>query len=290
MSSFWTNIINKRKFYDGWDVFSIDERDFGGSHIDKIPTIKWHKKPEFNQYKDPYTKHSCTITNAVMGLCYNFGIEFKKNYIYEAIEFCEKNWWYNHRYWRDTNKAMQYVRKRAKIKRGKEFPYVRLRYTDPKAEEYFDKGYLVWFSFNGNNKYILDYAKEWILDWTSFGKRQRWHRTNMYKETWVYRVWDSESWFKFNDYWLANFHWLVEDWTYFARLYIRTPEESLIWSVSEVKRLVKMNLLVEENVKNNGELFNLSNDKEYQNWLHSVNNKHRAKIKDIETEMKKYNW
>ena len=79
----------KRKFYDGGNTFSIDEHDFGSSHIDKIPTIEKHAKPEFNQYKSSYTKHSCTITNAVIGLCYNFNIEFKKDYIWEAIEFCE---------------------------------------------------------------------------------------------------------------------------------------------------------------------------------------------------------
>jgi len=287
MSGFWRN--NKSRIgYDGGNVWSIDIRDFGSSHIDNIPVIKKHDKPKFNQYKSSYTKHSCTITWAVIWLCYNNNIEFKEDYIREAIGFCEDNAWYDHHRWRDTNLAMQWVRKRAEIKRQKEFPYVRLRYNNEKSEEYFDKGYMVWFSFNGNTNYVIDYWAEGILDWTTFWARKRWHRTNMYKETWVYRVRDSEYWFKYNDYALANFHWLVEDGTYNAWLYIRTPEWSLVWTIEEVKRLKHMELLVDQNIKNNSELFNMTNDKNYQSRLHSTNDWHRSKISDIYKELAKY--
>lgn len=282
---FFRNLF-RSDFVDWGDVWAINEKDFWASHISNIQVIPKHEFPKFNQYKyKRIGKSTCTITNAVKDALYNYGIPFNKNYVFSAVDYCVREWWYTVWHWWSTPKAMQYVRKRLEslwIKAS----FVRLRYTDPKVQKYLDKGYMVWVSFNWNHNYILDYAKDGILDWITFGKRTFWHRTSMY---WNHRIRDSEYWFKYNDYKLAHYKELVEAWTYNWRVYVWTLPEDLIAPVDDIKRLVKFESQVNEAIKLNSEMREKSNDVNFKNLLHNTNTELRKKLKDIKMELKKHN-
>lgn len=275
----------RRDYVDGWDVFAIDNRDFDGSHVDTIPTILPHKFPEFNQYANTRSRQACTIVNAVKDICYNYNIDMTTELVRDAIDYCVDNWWYVKGKGRSTPKAMQYVRKFF-IERWVDAKYVRLRHTDPKLQEYKDKWYMVWCSFSGNMDYIMDYKDDLVVDGIDFKPRLFWHRTSMY---WENRIWDSNYGRSYNDYKLRDLAWLEENWVFNKRYYVWVLPDSLIAPVEDLKRLKQMEIATKENIANNSFLWWLSNDEEYKDFLHQANEKHRAKLKDINNELNKIN-
>jgi hypothetical protein len=58
--------------------------------------------------------------------------------------------------------------------------------------------------------------------------------------------------------------------------------------LEELKRLNNMKTEVNKAIEAHSTLWTLTNDEEYQTRLHSVNNEHRKKLKDIEVEMNKF--
>ena len=274
----------RRNFVEWATWLWADKRDFGATHIKKIKPIPKHEFPKFNQYKDNYTKHSCTFTNAIKDLCYNYNIQFDKNLIYSAIDYAEKHCWYNHKHWYETQTAMKCVRKRAKEVLNLETSFVRLWHTDEKVAEYKRKGYMIGVTFNGNNNYVMDYAKDWVVDWIDFKPRQRGHRTSMYGK---YRIWDSEYWFKYNDYSIKHFNELVKNWVFYPRVYIWTLPEDLKAPVEDLKRLKQFELDVNTTIDLNSKMWKETNDKQFKKELHNHNEILRKKLKDIEREILK---
>lgn len=233
--SFFYHLKNNmfRRLLNG-NIFRVDPMDFGSTEVSEIPEIDRHEFPKFNQYKDKRSKNACTIVNAVKDLCYNYRIEFKSEYVFGAIEYAVKNDWYVIGKGRHTNKAMQSVRKYFATL-WIEANYVRLRHTDPKLQEYKEKWYMIGCSFTWDWKYISDYAKDWVVDWSEYWK-SFWHRTSMY---WDDRIWDSEYWFKYNDYKLKDLKWLTNNWNYYWRYYIRILPTTLKKPMAETKQDVE---------------------------------------------------
>jgi len=273
----------RRKFYDGWDVRAIDDRDFGSKFVGDIEPVDSHKKPQFNQYDYVKTRHACTIVNAVKDICYNYYLHFDKQLVFDAVDYCIEHWWYVVGKWWQTPRAMQYVRKFFNDM-WEEATYIRLRGTDPLLTEYKYKWYMVWCSFWGNTDYVIDYGTDGTVDWTSFHPRQRWHRTSMYGDN---RIWDSEYGFEYNDYKLKDLKWLQEEWTYNMWYYVWVLPENLVHPVDEIKRLVEMELSIEENIGNNQYLWSETNDPIYKNELRRIDDIHREKLNDIDIELDK---
>jgi len=59
-------------------------------------------------------------------------------------------------------------------------------------------------------------------------------------------------------------------------------------ALEEVKRLNEFKAALMTAIEQNSTLRHLTNDKNYQSILHYTNEKHRAKVKDIDEQLKKY--
>jgi hypothetical protein len=59
-------------------------------------------------------------------------------------------------------------------------------------------------------------------------------------------------------------------------------------NLEEIKRLNEFKSALLVAIEQNSKLWNLTNDKNYQSILHYTNEKNRAKVKDIDNELKKY--
>jgi hypothetical protein len=57
--------------------------------------------------------------------------------------------------------------------------------------------------------------------------------------------------------------------------------------LEELKRLNKFRELITQNIKNNSEMWFLSNDQTFKDELHKTNNELRQKLSDIQTEFNK---
>ena len=231
----WFRTMNTSKVVD-WAIYQTDPRDFGSIHTTWITPIEPHEFPKYNQYKRKISKHACTIVNAVKDLCYNYNIEFKKELVRGAIEHAEQNFWYNRKKGWRTNNAMKAVRSYFKTL-WVEAVYIRIHFNDPKFVEYRNAWYMIGCTFRWNAKYVKDYWADWILDWVAFWKSTFWHRSSLtsWSILWKNFVWDSEYWFKYNQYELKHLDQLIKNWVFYTTFYILTLPENMTNTVANIK-------------------------------------------------------
>lgn len=76
---------------------------------------------------------------------------------------------------------------------------------------------------------------------------------------------------------------LVEDKTYYplAYVYTKVAEDNY----EELKRLEKFKTTLNIAMEANSALRHLTNDIKYRDWLHTLNENHRKKMKDIEAQI-----
>ena len=79
---------------------------------------------------------------------------------------------------------------------------------------------------------------------------------------------------------------MVDNGVYYANAYLIVKIENEA-RLEELKRLNKFKQLVDQNIANNSEMWFTTNDKEFKDRLHSVNNELRNKLLDIQAEFDK---
>lgn len=156
--------------------------------------------------------------------------------------------------------------------------------------EALEKNYSIVVTYKGNTNYNIDYLTDWKLDWDNFGTPTYWHATtlingNKIKDSYKWRL--GKWWIPCNIYEIkSELKKLVDNWVYYPNAYliVKVDNEARL---EELKRLNKFKTLVEQNITNNSEMWFATNDKQFKDRLHSVNNELRKKLSDIQTEFNK---
>ena len=156
--------------------------------------------------------------------------------------------------------------------------------------EAIEKNYSVVVTYRGNSNYTIDYLTDWELNKDSFGTPTYWHATTLIN--WK-KIKDSYKWRLGKNYIPCNIYDikselknLVDNGVYYANAYLIVKIENEA-RLEELKRLNKFKQLVEQNIANNSEMWFTTNDKEFKDRLHSVNNELRNKLSDIQAEFDK---
>ena len=247
---------------------------------------------EYNQANQSWSKVSCTIFAAMWMLSDLINVEWTLDQLkevdnlsydnpkYPQIRTKGKGWYV--KYAVDLV-ADRYNNSELSKKHWKVAYYRISKYDNDIIENVIDNLYTIDWNFCPTWEYILDYTADWMLDWKDFGVNTNWHSVDVIKKGWQRWVKDSYKGRKYNFYGLK--HKLSEIsnyWPYFY-VYVLVGED-----LEEVKRLNEFKSALLVAIEQNSKLRHLTNDKNYQSILHYTNEKHRAKIKDIDEQLKKY--
>ena len=262
---------------------------------DLLPTLykKDEIRYEYNQKNWKRGRVSCTIFAAMWMASDLTNYEFSEKEAKEIDDTSYNNsdylhirtpwhWWY-------VSDAVDHMRKRWNkneklVKKYWKLASYRIsKYDDDIIEDCIDKLYTIDWNMCPTAEYITDYTADWILDGTKFWYNTNWHSLCVIKKEWKRSVKDNYKGSKYNIYWLKNkLSQITNFWTYF---YVYTIVGE---NLEEIKRLNEFKSALLVAIEQNSKLWNLTNDKNYQSILHYTNEKHRAKIKDIDNELKKY--
>ena len=241
---------------------------------------------EYNQYKQSWSKKSCTVFSALGAISDLFNYEFSLEEIKIVDEMSYSRWRFRDQ-WRWTQAAVKLVADywNDHHKNKWEVAYYRV---DTKNENVIknilDKWYTLMTSFNWNYSYIKDYDSDWILNGTKFWAATFWHAINVRKVNWKRCCKDSAAGTEHNIYELE--HLLSEITCYSSNAYIYTK----VWEnkLTEIKRLNEFRTNLQLAIETNSKMWHQTNDAAYRTKLHDMNERNRSKLQDIEMELKKY--
>ena len=233
----------------------------------------------YNQYKNSWSYVSCTIFAAVGMISDLFNYEFSYDEIKEIDELSYERgrvrwqWWF-------LQSAVKLVADRWNEKMDRKVAYYRISKNSDELIEYAI-----------NNLYTIDWImcptkewnedrRDWMIDGTDFWTQTNWHSLDIVCKEWQRTVKDSGS---IPYYWLKNKLSAMSN--FWPSFYVYVPVNDRL---EEVKRLneFKSNLLLA--IETNSKMWHQTNDKNYQSILHYMNEKNRAKVKDIDEQLKKY--
>jgi len=248
---------------------------------DLLPTLvrKDEIRYEYNQYKNKWSYVSCTIFAAVGMISDLFNYKFSYDEIKEIDELSYERWRIRWQWWY-VQSAVKLVADWWNEKMERKVAYYRIsKSNDSIMEDSLDKLYTLDWNLCLTKEYNED-KKDWMIDGTEFWNKTSWHSVCIVKKEWQRSVKDSGS---VSYYWLKNkLSKITNFWHYF---YIYVPVND---NLEEIKRLNEFKSALLVAIEQNSKLWNLTNDKNYQSILHYTNEKNRAKVKDIDTELKKY--
>ena len=242
---------------------------------------------QYNQYKNTWSYVSCTVFAAIGMLSDLINYEFSYDQIREVDELTyttdnypkRTRWqWYRVKYavWvlADRYNASELSEKYWKV------AYYRIsKYDDDILEWALDKLYTLDWNLHLTDEYYKD-REDWMIDWTDFWTLTNWHSICITKKDWQRSVKDSWS---IPYYWLKNKVSKITN--FWPNFYIYVPVGDRL---EEVKRLNEFKSALLVAIEQNSKLRHLTNDKNYQAILHYANEKNRAKVKDIDEELRKF--
>lgn len=234
----------------------------------------------YNQYKNERSYVSCTIFAAVWMLSDLMNYEFSYDEIKEIDEMSYERWRIRGQWWY-VQSAVKLVADWWNAKfADKPIVYYRLsKYDDEIIENTIGKLYTIDWNMCPTKEWNED-RKDWMIDGTDFWVNTNWHSLDAVCKEWQRTVKDSWS---MPYYWLKNKLSAVTNfWPYF---YVYVPVGD---NLEEIKRLNEFKTNLINAIELNSAMWHQTNDKNYQSILHYTNDKNRAKLKDIETELKKY--
>ncbi len=239
---------------------------------------------EYNQYKQSWSKKSCTVFSAIGAISDLFNYQFSLDEIKEIDEISYTRWRFRDQ-WRWTQAAVKLVADWWNEHKANKAAYYRVETKNENViKNILDKGYTLMTSFNWNYSYIKDYDSDGILNGTKFWAATFWHAINVRKVNWKRCCKDSAAGTEHNIYELE--HLLSEITCYSSNAYIYTK----VWEnkLTEIKRLNEFRTNLQIAIDTNSKMWHQTNDAAYRTKLHDMNEKNRSKLQDIEMELKKY--
>lgn len=293
--------MEELEIYDGCLGVWEEDTDFllDGVDADGLPTLFTQDEEifEYNQAKQDRSTKSCTIFNAVGALSDLMNYEFTLDQIKEIDDLSYTKGRIKGR-GRYTKNAVDLVAKRRNshqdlVKKYWKVAYYRISTSNDQAlDKVLDKNYTVCWGYDGNYKYGTDFMVDWVLDWYDFGEGTYWHSVNIRKVYGSKGVKDSYKGRSYqgedrNRYKVKPLFSEEVAWgTFHPRVYIYTKVAED--NYEELIRLAKMRTAVNKALEAHSELRHLSNDKKYQDRLHTINETHRKKLQDIDREREKH--
>lgn len=268
------------------------ETDFLLLNGSNLPNL-YQQDNQIYEY-DQWKSNDCTIYSAFGAISDLMNYKFSAEEIKEMNELSYTMWRKRWNGW-FVFKAIDCVRKRWNSKTdlvkkyGKVASY-RVDLTDDVlVDEILDKGYTLCSWYNGNGKYNVDFTIDDELDWSEFWEKTYGHAVSWRKVNWERCIkdnykWRSYQWVDTNIYKvIPSCSQLVNDNTYFqnAYLFTKVAEDNY----EELKRLEKFKTTLNIAMEANSALRHLTNDVKYRDWLHTINENHRKKMKDIEEQV-----
>lgn len=294
-------LYNKYKPMDEENLSCLGTWEQGTDYVlcngnsDLLPPLvrKDEVRFEYNQKKWSWWKVSCTIFAAMWMYSDLTNYEFSEKEAKEIDDSSYNNPEYTHIrtrwHWWYVKDAVDCVRKYVNNREDLVKKYWKVasyrisKYDDDIIEDCIDKLYTIDWNMCPTAEYITDYTADWMLDGTKFWTNTNWHSLCVIKKNGQRSVKDNYKGSKYNIYWLKNkLSQITNFWTYF---YVYTIVGE---NLEEIKRLNEFKSALLVAIEQNSKLRHLTNDTNYQSILHYTNDKHRAKIKDIDNELKKY--
>ena len=267
--------------------------------VDNLPTLYQQNDTyfEYNQNANEWSKKSCTIFNAFGAVSDLMDYEYMLDRIKKLDDESYKNWRI-HWYWWATQKAVDLVRKdwnndKELVQKYGKIAYYRINMlNDELVDQILDKNYTICRWYTGNSAYQKDYREDWVLNWVKFWTPTYSHSTALRKINGKKCIKDSYKWRTYN--WrYTNIYEIkpkcseeINWWTFFKYWYVFTKVAED--NYEELQRLNKFKTTLNIAMEANSALRHLTNDKKYQDWLHTLNENHRKKMKDIENEIIKH--
>lgn len=281
-----------------WDWYEPTDFLLSDWDIDWLPTLfdQDDVRFEYNQANQEWSEKSCTIFSAIWAIAdlmnYDYPLERIKQvdeksywawrvpgqwwYVKKAVELTCKDW----------NDDQELVKQYWKVA----YYYIS-KYETEKIAKVLAKNYTLVTGYNGSAKYNNDYRKDAVLDWNKFLPSTYWHAVDVINYKGNRSVKNSYKWRKTIDgkkdcniyevkHNLADID-CRQNWCY---LITKVAEDNY----EELKRLNTIETKVLLSMKTNSELRHLTNDNVYKDALHYLNEKHRAKLKDIEVQKAKF--
>ena len=259
--------------------------------LDALPTLYQQDEEiyEYNQYNQKWSQKSCTLFSPIWAISDLFNVEIPLETIKQwdndsySKGRIKGEWWYValgvEHIAEEWNKS-DFAKKHGKVA----YYSIDLKDNDL-LKRILDKRYTVCIWFQWNSNYTNDKNKDWILNWTEFWAKTYWHAVStIWSTKYPQRIKDNYKGIKYNIYEVE--HEFSQISCFYDRWYVFTKvaEDAL----EEVKRLNKMKTLTENMIKDNSEMWHLTNDAYYRTKLHDMNEIHRKKLQDIENQLKKY--
>ena len=259
--------------------------------LDALPTLYQQDEVifQYNQGKQEWSKKSCTLFSAIGAISDLFNVEIPLSVIKIWDEDSYNHWRMKGEWWW-VALAVQFIADKwnesVYAKEYGKVAYYSIELKDDNLlKKILEKRYTVCTGFDWNWKYTND-KDDWILNGTEFGTKSYGHA--------VSAIWSTKypARIKDNYYWTAKYniyeveHKFSEIPCFFERwfVYTKVAEDAL----EEVKRLNKMKTLTENMIRDNSEMWHLTNDQNYKAKLHEINELNRKKVQDIENQLKKY--
>lgn len=255
--------------------------------LDSLPTLyqQDEKIYQYNQYKQSWSKKSCTVFNAIWWLSDLFNYEFDIEEIKERDEESYNHWRRKDEGWRVQLAIDLYCDMWNKIHSDLwKVAYYSIDLNDNElVKKVLDKRYTICTWYNGNAKFNNDKNADWVLNGTQFWTSTYWHAVNVIR--WINtpaRVKDNYYWTnKYNIYDIE--HNFSEIDCFFARWFVFTKVKEN--NLERVKELNEMNTMLVNMIENNSKMRHLTNDESYKKELNIMNNANRQKQKDIEQQL-----
>lgn len=260
--------------------------------LDALPTLYQQDEIifQYNQGTQEWSEKSCTLFSPIWAISDLFNVEVPLNTIKEWDEDsynrgrAKNQGWFVARgvehivdKWNESDFARQY---------GKAAYYSIDLKNDDLVKWILDKRYTICTWYQWNSVYNKD-KKDGVLNETSFGTPTYWHAVSA-----IWSVNENPQRIKDNYYrTLKNniydvAHPFSDISCFYDRWYIITKvaEDAL----EDVKRLNEMRVLTLRMIEDNSKMWHLTNDAAYRTKLHDMNERHRAKLKDIDEQLSKY--
>ena len=270
-----------------WTWEQITDYQLCNGDADLLPTLykKDEIRYEYNQWKQEWSKNSCTIFAAIGMLSDLINYEFSLAEIKEVDELSYTKWRIRWQWWYVQSAVKLVADRYNKSELSKKYwkvAYYRIsKYSNELIEDVIDKLYTIDWNHWLNSDYTKD-RLDWMIDGTDFGNITNWHSVDVIKNSWQRAVKNSYKGSKNNIYWLRNqLSQISNFWEYFY-VYTLVKEDNL----EEIKRLNEFKSALLVAIEQNSKLWHLTNDENYKSILHYTNEKNRKKLKDVDEQLK----
>lgn len=282
----WAIWHNSEFDWKAGDVFDITSLD--------IPNLSLPKQV-INQNYESWTSLSCTITRAYLQRCQVMGVDPSITTWTDCLKFAKKegrDWKGQYSYqWVDQ------VRKRGNTQWLWQVMSLNIKYDSVEYDYLTKRWFLIGATYRGNSDYVLDYARDWVLNWVEFPNPTYWHAINVFV-LWDEKAYNSYAGTTYNVYQIEHLKELIENKVYYPTFYVFLKEERVNKKIDDVKKeqqekdLERLGAMASEitiMIEKNSKVWKLTNDEDYRALLHKMNEANRKKLKDIEIELNKIN-